>query len=456
MTTNSVKVTANLLFSSKGSKAEAKRGTSDFGSIMDSSVKATSGDKDKPSQSKTTEKSSTSNQADKLNTSTNDKMKPKTTAVEKDSKTLVRNSNTQKAEGLNEKSDLENASLSKEQMEEIIESIQNSVQSTLDISEEELINALEALGLTVLDLLNNENLKQLVLQVNGTSDITEALTNETLINSINNMLQAMEELKKTEGFHVTEDDVKTYLATLNGNTNEELEPFEANVNEYNNTDVKQEERNIDTNVQKDITFEVHKNSNDAEESMSSDDSSKNKQNQDVSLQSPVNVFVNNLAAVNNDNLGFAEQIAYQRQLSEITNQIVEQIKIIIKPDQTSMELNLNPDYLGKVNLSVVSKDGVLTAHFTTQTEVAKEAIESQIQVLKDNLNNQGLKVDAIEVTVSNFEFAGSNQTSSDEKEQKQSNNRRVFRDDESINSISESDEIMNETISQGSSIDYTA
>lgn len=455
MTTNNVKVTTNLLFPSKGSnKTDLKRSTNDFSSIMDTSVKASSNDKDKPSHHKLTEKSNAPNQSDKVNTSSSDRTKTKATVVDKDSLSIKQDSKAKSLDGLKKETTLEETVLSKEQLEEMAKSIQNMVKNTFDITEEELEKVLETIGLTVLDLLNNENLKQFVLQMNGTSDITEALTNENLINSINNMLKTMDDFKKTEGFHITEDELKKHLDTLNGNI-EEVEQVNVNVNKYNKTDVKHEERNIDVNPQKDITVEVHRVFSDTEKFASSDDSSKNKQNNDVSLQSPVNVFINNLA-VNNDSLGFAEQIAYQRQLSDITNQIVEQIKIIIKPDQTSMELNLNPDYLGKVNLSVVSKDGVLTARFTTQTEVAKEVIESQIQILKDNLNNQGLKVDAIEVTVSNFEFAGSNQTSSGENKQNNSNNRRVFKDDEAINSITESDEISNETISQGSSIDYTA
>ena len=60
-------------------------------------------------------------------------------------------------------------------------------------------------------------------------------------------------------------------------------------------------------------------------------------------------------------------------------------------------------------LNISSKEGILTASFITQTQVAKEAIESQIQVLKENLEAQGLKVEEIEVTVANFSFNQSSQ-----------------------------------------------
>lgn len=57
----------------------------------------------------------------------------------------------------------------------------------------------------------------------------------------------------------------------------------------------------------------------------------------------------------------------------------------------------------------MASDLILTASFITQTQAAKEAIESQIQVLKENLEAQGLKVEAVEVTVSNFGFDQSGQ-----------------------------------------------
>ena len=45
--------------------------------------------------------------------------------------------------------------------------------------------------------------------------------------------------------------------------------------------------------------------------------------------------------------------------------------------------------------AVKSKTGV----DTTQTEAAKDAIAANIEVLKENLNNQGIKVESVEVAV---------------------------------------------------------
>ena len=85
-------------------------------------------------------------------------------------------------------------------------------------------------------------------------------------------------------------------------------------------------------------------------------------------------------------------------------QVIEHIKAEVKENFTSLEMTLNPQSLGNVAVNLISKNGALTAEFTTQTEAAKAALESQIVVLKENLEQQGVKVDAVDVTVSSHAF----------------------------------------------------
>ena len=67
-------------------------------------------------------------------------------------------------------------------------------------------------------------------------------------------------------------------------------------------------------------------------------------------------------------------------------------------------MQLHPASLGNVRVQVSSKDGMITASFVTQNETVKAALESQIVTLKDNLNEQGIKVEAVEVTVASHAF----------------------------------------------------
>lgn len=87
------------------------------------------------------------------------------------------------------------------------------------------------------------------------------------------------------------------------------------------------------------------------------------------------------------------------QQTEIIQQIIEQIKVFRGNDIQKMEVQLYPEHLGKVQIQVAMKSGVMTAQITTETELAKAAIESHLVQLKETFEQQNLKVDAVEVSV---------------------------------------------------------
>jgi flagellar hook-length control protein FliK len=124
-----------------------------------------------------------------------------------------------------------------------------------------------------------------------------------------------------------------------------------------------------------------------------------------------------------------------------------------------MELQLNPENLGKVNLSVQSKNGVMTAQFVVQNETSKEAIESQLHTLRETLNQQGIKVEAIEVTVSTYAFEQNQESSNNQSEAPKEHSGRQISLEEAFNmsEVSEEENLAEDiTGIRGSQIDYTA
>ena len=115
-------------------------------------------------------------------------------------------------------------------------------------------------------------------------------------------------------------------------------------------------------------------------------------------ESPLNAFVERLSQ-SFEEVAQEEVIAPREMMSNIVDQVVNHIRIRVLPQTTSMELQLNPESLGRVNLNVTSNNGLATATLTVQNEVAKEALESQLTVLRENLESHGLKVDSVEVNV---------------------------------------------------------
>jgi flagellar hook-length control protein FliK len=89
---------------------------------------------------------------------------------------------------------------------------------------------------------------------------------------------------------------------------------------------------------------------------------------------------------------------------QVMRQIVDKIQVSVTVDTATFEMQLNPEHLGRVDLSIQSRDGVVTAQLAAENHSVKEILESQIAVLKENLQNQGVKVDAVEVTIASHEF----------------------------------------------------
>lgn len=142
----------------------------------------------------------------------------------------------------------------------------------------------------------------------------------------------------------------------------------------------------------------------------------------------------------------------------IVEQVVNHVRIRVLPQTTSMELQLNPASLGRVNLNVTAQNGTATATLTVQNQVAKEALESQLTVLRENLESQGLKVDAVEVNVSEFGFKHPEDSNSNQPRQnkKSSQNRRFRFDSVEETEERDVDATMADRRDGSSVVDYTA
>ncbi len=122
-------------------------------------------------------------------------------------------------------------------------------------------------------------------------------------------------------------------------------------------------------------------------------------------------------------------------MQEVIDQIVEYTKINLSEDVKSIEMQLNPENLGKVYLHVSEKQGTVTAQLTAQNENIKEALVQQAAILKDTLNQQGIKVDAVEVSAGAHEFESNleRDAHSQEEQARQQEERTERRSRRSIN-----------------------
>ena len=92
------------------------------------------------------------------------------------------------------------------------------------------------------------------------------------------------------------------------------------------------------------------------------------------------------------------------QTTEIITQIARQASVTINQDVTTMQMQLSPASLGHILLNVSSKQGTVTAQLIAQDEAVKQALETQVAELRESLEARGIKVQAIEITVSAHAF----------------------------------------------------
>lgn len=104
---------------------------------------------------------------------------------------------------------------------------------------------------------------------------------------------------------------------------------------------------------------------------------------------------------------------------ELIEQIAKNVRVTISTQTTSMEMQLNPEHLGKIYLNVTEKEGAVRAQLVAQNEAVKEALETQAVELRQSLHQQGVKVDAIEITVSTHEFEQNLEQNAKQEEQMQ-------------------------------------
>lgn len=335
----------------------------------------------------------------------------------------------------------------------MLQSIKETVMEVLKLTPEEFEQLLASQGISLDDLTDPEALKELVLINSGNKDNTAFLLNEDLTADMNKLVNAMETIKDEFGLSLTVEQMKEAIDKLTamktalqeaGNKTAEIITGDAAqdrpaevitgaaaqdrpaVQGQQLADALQVQDNVkekqgtehsgkvtaQTDVKPDGTNEEEKSSQTGQAKVEvvkllaaennsrqagTDTGRKEETQPDIPIENFLDKLSQGSSEMKMDATGDTVKIA---ELKEIASQIIERIKVIIKPEQTTMEMQLNPESLGRVNLTIQSKNGAMTAQFVVQNEMAKEAIEGQMQILKDTLSGQGIKVEAIEVMVS--------------------------------------------------------
>lgn len=400
-----------------------------------------------------------------------------------------------------------------ETVSEANEIIAQKVEEVLNIDSETLENIMAVLGLTFTDLLDPMNLQKLVLFVNGVSEPSELLTNEEMLAQFGDLTDAIAQIDWESATGMSMEEFSTALEQFElsqGTSDIDVQGENLDVKEdltkttdipvivEENVDDTQSKYNEDAAKSEKVSGETV-NTNETEVSdkkvvsqeladkpvvsdKGSDEQTLNSQSDSgenefimaesdsgdvfVEEERPVTNALDFIQNLNNAVNGTVKtepmQQSNMQQMINIVNQVVEQIKVTLGKDTTSMQLQLNPESLGKVLISVSSVNGVMTANFTVQSEEAREALQSQMYTLREALESKELKVEAVEVEVSDFAFSENNQFGTEDQKQFEKGNGKTFKfdfDKEESEETAEDGKTSGRTVRRldaGTSIDFTA
>lgn len=349
--------------------------------------------------------------------------------------------------------------------------VKEILKDELGVSDEQVEDAMSILGLQWMDLLNPASLSQLVTQLTGTEDACSLLMSEEFTNIMQNTDALVQSLSETLG--ISKDEwvaLQNQLAELTADFNETVDMADGGVQEIapqtDATITSQDTTVMAATVQMTHTTEETQNVQPEEETedaapviqvnASEDAQTENNVSENASgemgepaaqsqktKESSVNEHAQNMEfQVRAEQQTVAPEevnkVASRTTIDvqDIMNQITEFAKVNLSLENSSIEMQLNPENLGKVYLHIAAtKEGNITAELAVSSETVKTALEAQIADLRTSLNQQGIKVDAVEVTIASHEFernleqnaSGEEQQGSQREESGRTAGRRLFR-----------------------------
>lgn len=399
-------------------------------------------------------------------------------------------------------------------VEEFAKEVQQEVKELLGVDDAQLEAAMKELGLTYQDLMDPVNLANLVMNLTGEEDQLGLLMNA----DFQELMQNVEVLSKNllQELGMTPQEAAEVFAQLEQNAAQITEEVPQQMQEVTDTqaDVLKVQQTDDVqiteqksqvtgltetnaaatesvesdgnvqNVEEPVSQEVRVENDQTasqqegqqeeapENSMTTEDDASLLQQNDTTEKSifTEHTFQQTVQTIRTDNITAAPTTAVPHNVVfntlDVIRQVSEFTRVMYQGDTTNMEMQLNPENLGKIYVQVTAKEGVVTAHLAVQNEIVKEALENQTIQLRENMNQQGIKVEAVEVTIASHEFERNleqNQQGSAQDEQREQASKSSRRNI-SMNQLDELSGLMSEEEmlvakimrDNGNSVDFTA
>lgn len=371
-----------------------------------------------------------------------------------------------------------NEDVSPEDMEDVIETVSallTQLSQILQCTPDELKEKLQDFGMDFKDIFNLDEMKNFFLYENQ-ADAMDLLTNEDLNGQFKQLIDVITQAT---------DELSDFAVSLEAISFDDIQSeadglFNAGQTDAEDTLVLTNEQ-LDADLLTDVSNEpyvqvtdnrketVTKQSTDNKDSFSQTDSEeKTTQSNGLQRSEPStetqDAFQNPILQGIQDAMNGLEDVSMVEDSSpidagQVVEQIVEQIKVQMNQDSTSLQMQLYPEHLGRIQIHVVSKEGIMTAQIIAENEAAKQAIEGGLASLKESMEQQNIKVEAIEVMVSTTGFERNDEHNDAQQKTPSSKSRRKI----NLGDLGDEDILTEEDMAEtekmkatGSSVSYSA
>ena len=346
---------------------------------------------------------------------------------------------------------------SDEKVNDVVQNVKDTIKEEVDVSDEDIAKAMEVLGITHNDLLSVVKVTELVSALTGADSIT-LITDDDMSGKLTSVLDAV---------NTAQEDIADMLNTDVDDAVLVVRTDAVVKKDTDETVVKNTDSSITDNQS---VSETESLSNVLAAKVTAQGSSKHEEStgehtgeQNHNTQSYGGVADSIIQSMKDSFADIVTEDTSRVSEADIVNQVIDQIKLSSGRELTSIEVMLNPERLGSVHVTVTAKNGILSAQIAAQNEQVKTALENQVTALKENFQNQGIKVEAVEITVMTHQFeAGQNfgQNESERKQSEQKINKKLnlsdYMDDED-ETVSAQDIRRKDSIQNGnSSVEYMA
>lgn len=332
--------------------------------------------------------------------------------------------------------------------DDISSQIVEKVTDDLDISEDELNNAMQLLGLTAMDLLNPANLAALYCEVTGNASDPQALVLNAdftaLFNDVSQVasendaqLDLLSQLTASDDGEILDADIVSSADTtdtnestgsvntpektvdssyddtaasgqnINDTADEAVKVYDGGTQDssYKNSDEGTSSGETGNGITSDENTEKSQSKSQVDSSF--DDSGERVLHHDDGAHSDNSVLHASVSEQLNTDTSFEMSQSQSRlrvDTTDIIRQIVDSMSISNTTEESAINLQLTPESLGRMYINVSQKNSEISARIAVSNEVVKEALQTQMVNLKEALNNSGIRVNEVEITVASHEF----------------------------------------------------